>query len=97
VPKTTTLTSWRVRVPFPNQQRLDDQWNYWARLLCRHCEGGVQTLWRKDASLGQVIDRRPEGLPVDHPQWLPPREDSPLLHTAPGLFDGTDPHERVRL
>lgn len=97
VAKTVPLTSWRVRVPHPNQQRRDDQWNYWARLLCPGCQTGVETLWRKNATLGQVIDKRPEGLPPDHPQWLPPHEDSPLLHIAPELMLGTDHHESVRL
>jgi len=84
-------------VPTPNRQRPHDPWNYWARLLCTHCATITETLWRKNATLGEVIDRRPEGLPLTHPQWLAPVMDSPLSVTAPYLMVGSDPHERSRL
>lgn len=97
VSRSWPLTCWRVRVPEPNRQRVHDPWNYWARLLCGQCAPLTETLWRKHATLGEVVDRRPEGLPNTHPQWLAPMMDSPLNVTAPYLMMGTDPHERSRL
>lgn len=93
----TPLTCWRVRVPHPNQQRVTDQWNYWARYLCRRCATGIDTLWRTHATEEDVAWLRPEGLPPTDPRWQPPRVNSPLGQTAPYLMIGEDPHERVRL
>lgn len=93
----TPLTCWRVRVPEPNRQRADSEWNFWARYLCPACAPSIGTLWKRSASEDQVVDYRPEGLPPSDPRWDEPMQDSPLLVTAPTLMFGADPHERVRL